>query len=353
MSSVSIRSGSRIVVAGLFTAALLTALSCQNLQKTTVTWDTPPVQLVWPQPPDQPRIQWLGSIHSAADIGQSRAVGQGIVELVFGKKETDLVKPVAVAKNSAGLLVVADPGVPTVHFFDLAQKKYTRPKQKHSALLQSPVGVAVSDDGAVYVADSVSNEILVFNVKGELVSQFGKGILTRPTGLALNAAQDRLFAVDTVGNQVVTFDRAGGKLSAFGRRGNQPGEFNYPTYVATTPSGALCISDSLNFRVQTFQPDGTLVTSLGQAGDVAGSFTRPKGVASDSEGRFYIVDAAFENVQLFDTKGAFLLAFGGSGKGPGEFCLPAALHVDSTNTIWVADSFNQRVQVFRLLENSV
>jgi DNA-binding beta-propeller fold protein YncE len=307
------------------------------------------VRRVWPSAPERPRIEYLGALGSAEDLGRETEWFGRLKAVLFGAERTSMVRPLDVGKNEAGLLVVADPGVPTVHFFDLKQRKYGRLDDEHAALLRSPVGIAIDDAGRVYVSDSVRGRVFVFDEQWKLVDELGEGVLVRPTGVALGPAQERLYVVDTMACRVVVFDRAGREVARFGRRGVGPGEFNSPTYITVAPNGAVGVSDSLNFRVQILGPDGTPRASFGQPGDAAGDFARPKGVSTDSLGNVYVVDAAFENVQIFDPRGSLLLAFGASGTGPGQFYLPAGLFLDPANTIWVADSFNGRVEIFRLL----
>ncbi len=324
------------------------AVSCQSAKDRTPAWNAPHERLVWPQPPEQARIEYVGALHSAADIGERVGFTRSVVNLVVGRKEEGMVKPAAVARNRNGLLIVADPGVPTVHFFDLDRRKYWRPKDKAVTALQSPVGVAVTDAGTVYVADSDARAIFVFDIKARLISQFGQKDFARPTAVALNPAQDRLYVTDTESSQIVTFSLEGVKLSEFGERGENPGQFNYPTFLGVANDGTLCISDSLNFRVQMFTPEGVFKSAWGKMGDTAGSFARPKGVAFDSFGQVYVADGGFENVQIFSPDGGLLLGFGEPGSGPGAFCLPMGMCIDATNTIWVADSYNHRVQAFAL-----
>jgi sugar lactone lactonase YvrE len=312
-------------------------------------WNRPDPRLVWPAPPEPARIQYLGAIHSPADIGLRPGFVRRLVDFVFGKEETALVKPVSLARNRTGLLVVADPAVPTVHFFDLEARRHHRLSGTDAEMLSSPVGVAVDDEGRTYVADSVRRRVFVFDAERELVDEFGVDLLQRPTGVALAPEQDRLYVVDTLACQVVAFDRAGREVARLGRRGVGPGEFNFPTYIAVGSDGAMRISDSLNFRVQVLRPDGAPLGRFGQAGDAPGDFARPKGLATDRAGRIYVVDAGFENVQIFGPDGALLLVFGGPGTLPGEFYLPSGIFLDASDTLWVADSFNGRVQVFQLV----
>jgi len=337
---------------GLATALVLVeSLGCATAAPRPGAWERVAPGLVWPPPPERARIGYLGRIRSGADLGRTEGWLTRLADTVFGKEPMSLVKPISVARNRAGLLVVTDPGIPMVHFFDLQRREYRWLDDELAWLLASPVGVAVDDRGNAYVTDSVRRKVFVFDDQRRLAGEFGGDLLRRPTGIALDSSQERIYVVDTLACQVLTFDRSGRVLGRFGSCGTGPGRFNGPTYVAVTPDGSLAVSDSLNFRIQTFRPDGTPLGSFGRVGDSAGNFARPKGVASDAQGRLYVVDGAFDNVQIFDGEDSrLLMAFGASGDGAGEFNLPVGVFLDSTNTIWVADSFNQCLKVFRLLE---
>ncbi len=323
---------------------------CASGRTPAPAWNQPTVELRWPLLPEPPRIAYVGALTSGDDLGHDSGFLHGFVRLLTGHEQRNMVKPVAVAKNENQLLVVADPAIPTVHFFDLARSRYTRLSRKLSSQLLSPVGIAVADDGIVYVSDSVYARVFVFDGPKRLVGTIGETVLQRPTGLALSPDGNTLYVVDTLSAEVVAFDRNGREVGRLGGRGTGAGSLNFPTYVAVAEDGRLFVSDSLNFRVQVFSPEGRHLMSFGGPGNAAGNFTRPKGVGVDRFGHCFVVDAAFENVQLFDDKGRLLMAFGSSGGGPGQFTLPSGIWVDRRDdTIWVADSYNQRVEAFRLV----
>jgi DNA-binding beta-propeller fold protein YncE len=306
---------------------------------------------VWPAPPEQARIGYLGEIRSAEALGRTKGWLQKLGDRLFGKAPTSLVKPLALARNRMGLLAVTDPGFPTIHFFDLERREYHRLKEDLSSLLGVPVGIALDDEGNAYVTDSARRKVFVFDAQRRLVQAFGEGVLKRPIGIALDPSQQLLYVLDTIACQVFTFELNGRLVSRFGSRGAGPGQMNAPTYIAVAPNGTLAISDTLNFRVHTFTPDGTLLNSFGRVGDSAGAFARPKGIAYDRRGRLYVADGGFDNVQIFDPEGKLLLTVGAPGRDAGQFNLPVGLFLDSTQAIWVADSYNGRVQAFRLLED--
>ncbi len=345
-----------IKVLGLGLAIALTGsgFGCAHSQPNPEpSWKTSGLKQVWPLPPESPRIEHVGTIDAQTFFGQDLGLKNKLLTLIFGHRVSlPMIRPATATKTPAGLLAVADPGVPTVHFFDLNTTKHWELPPKSNARLSSPIGVAVNETGSLYVADSLHGKVFVFDSNGKFSAEFGEESLTRPTGLAFAPGDERLYVVDTLECRVVVFDMNGHKVHSFGHRGTGPGEFNSPTHISIAQDGTINVSDSLNFRVQRFDLDGRFLGAFGEPGDGAGMLTRPKGVASDSFGNIYIVDAAFENVQIFNREGNLLLAFGSPGTGAGEFFLPSGIFIDSDNTIWVADSFNQRIQVFRLLEDT-
>jgi DNA-binding beta-propeller fold protein YncE len=346
------RTQKRLVSVSLWLAAIGLAAAgsaCVSGVPQTGFWERDQPDRVWPEPPEQPRIGYLGAINSARDLGKARSWIQKLGDRIMGAAPMSLVKPLAVARNRNGLLVVTDSSFPTVHFFDLVRREYRWLEADEASVLAMPVGVAVDDQGNAYVTDSVRGRVFVFDSRRRLVGEIGEGVLKRPTGIALGPTQQQLYVVDAVACELFVFEISGRLVRRFGSRGAGPGQLNTPTYVAVSPAGSIAISDTLNFRVQTFAPDGTLLHSFGRAGNSSGDFARPKGVAFDRSGRLYVVDGGFDNVQIFDPEGRLLLVLGASGRGAGQFNLPVGLFLDSNDTLWVADSYNARVQAFRLL----
>jgi DNA-binding beta-propeller fold protein YncE len=262
-----------------------------------------------------------------------------------GSESAQFVRPFYVAVDDAGNLLFTDTGANAVCCLDSSRKKWLRWEQVGKTRFLSPVAVARHKD-TIYVADSGLGEVLAFSPEGKLHFELTHE-LERPSGLAL--AGERLFVADVQRHQVVIFDLRGGFISKFGRRGGNPGEFNFPTHIAADSNGRLLVTDSLNCRIQIFDSSGQLQRVVGSAGDSPGNFSRPKGVAVDKFGHIYVVDALFDNVQVFDDQGRLLLNWGEAGSGPGQFWLPNGIAVSRENDIYVADSYNHRIQLFRYI----
>ncbi|MFO0974135.1 MAG: 6-bladed beta-propeller [Phycisphaerae bacterium] len=260
----------------------------------------------------------------------------------------ELSAPTGVAVSPQERVFVADPPAGCVHLLDLRTRRYRALRSAGATPLVAPADVAIGD-GRVFVSDAGRGVIDVFSESGDYQSTW-PATLRRPAGVAWDAARQRLYVVDAAAHGCVGFSAAGVEQVRFGQRGVEPGQFNFPTFVACDARLGVIVTDSLNARVQRFSPEGQFIATFGKKGDAAGDFSLPKGVAADAAGHIYVADAHFENVQLFDDAGRLLLAFGSEGQGPGEFWLPAKLCFDGQSRLWVADSYNRRVQVFRLLD---
>lgn len=274
-----------------------------------------------------------------------------LLEWVAGPAELSrMLRPYGMAEDSSGRLIVADPGLGTVHIFDFERRRHQVLRGRKRERFHSPIGVAIDADDNIYVTDSERAAIYVFNRKGKFLRALGRGrqsgVLQRPTGLALDPVRRVIYLTDTRRHQVLVLNLKGELLRVIGGRGSGPGQFNYPTAL-TLANEKLYVVDAMNFRIQMLTREGEFLRSFGQLGNRSGTLNRPKGIAVDSDGNLYVVDALFETVQIFDTEGRLLYFFGSTGDGPEEFQLPSAIHIAPRDRIYVADSLNRRVQVFR------
>jgi DNA-binding beta-propeller fold protein YncE len=313
-----------------------------------------PRQLTWPLPPETPRVRYIDTYHGADDFKPPKKTGWKT--LLLGDDEASrpsdmLVKPYGVAVSDAGRVYVTDTAARRVFVFDPEIKKVSFLGESGQGKLMKPTGVAVDDDGKVFIADATLNRVFGYGPAGNLVIAIGHdGELQAPSGLATDRDRKLLYLADSSKHQILCYSTVNGSsVRSIGRRGSEPGEFNFPTNLFVDAKGQLYVADTLNFRIQVFGPDGRFLRAFGVQGDAAGTFNRPKGVAVDSEGHIYVADSSFNNFQIFDPDGTLLLSVGSGGREAGEFQLPAGLFIDSLDRIFVADQGNSRVQAFQYL----
>lgn len=313
------RGGTALAASILLVALVLATGGCA----TTGPGDEGPI--FYPLPPQRPRIQFLTSFASAADVeGEASLLMKFLVGDVRSARR--LRKPTGLAAHG-GVIYVADPGWDTVLVLDLEQRLFTAIGDRGEGKLRVPVAVAIDTEGHVFVADTGRNQVLEFNARKEFIWAYGDPSVMRPTGVAVD--EDFLYVVDRGQHRVEVIDRRTKKtVRRFGKYGEREGYFNIPTSICRDDKGRLYVTDMANFRVQQFDAKGQFIRSFGFLGDGPGTFARPRGLAIDRDGHLYTADGAFENVQIWDSRSAqVLLAFGGAGTGPGDMYLPAGVHV--------------------------
>jgi DNA-binding beta-propeller fold protein YncE len=327
-------------------------LLVQGCVKQTGELREPLPEIVWPQPPDNPRIRFVNVVSRPEDLQIKSTAFRRFVDYFTGKTDMAMVAPYGVATDSAGRLYVVDTALKTVHVFDVSAVDYYTFSTKDSSLV-SPIDIAIDyKKGYIYVSDSGGKTVKIFKDRGRFfVGEIGKGVFDRPTGVAINEKTSELLVVDTLNASILRYDlNDHGFKGILGGDGSATGGFHFPTNIYVTKDGMILVSDSLNFRVQMFSPEGNFLRMFGSEGDQSGYFTRPRGVASDSDGNIYVVDALFDNIQIFNNQGELLMAFGSHGKGYGEFWLPTGIFIDRNDMIYVSDSYNKRIQIFEYLK---
>jgi DNA-binding beta-propeller fold protein YncE len=324
---------------------------------------------VWPAPQtlEVPRYRYIGQLTGEANFQAAAAPGAsgGLRKAwswLVGLSDREpsavvLQRPQTGMVDARGRVLVTDVSRGAVFVFDEAQGKLAvweqaTPQQRFVA----PVGIAAGPDGQVYVADAELGRVFRLGADGQPQGELGAGLLRRPTGLARDPRQGRLFVADTQAHDIKVFDDQGRLIDRWGQRGDEGGEarggprgdLNAPTHI-TWAQGTLYVTDTLNARIVAFDEAGLPQRQFGRRGLYIGNLVRPKGVAADDEGNVYVVESMHDNLLVFDNQAQFLLSIGGTGSEVGKFYLPAGVWVDGKNRVFVADMFNGRVVVFQFL----
>ncbi|HMQ28694.1 MAG TPA: hypothetical protein PKA98_22090, partial [Acidimicrobiales bacterium] len=178
-------------------------------------------------------------------------------------------------------------------------------------LFQSPAGIAVDDDGYVYVVDQGNNRIQKFTADGTFVTTWGNpnplpgsanGQFDNPEGIAVH--DGTVYVVDSFNHRVQRFSTTGTFLGAWGTNGTGPGQFQGPKGVGIDAAGNAYVSDYGNDRIQKFTATGTFVSTWGEEGSDLGEFNDPHGVAVDeTSGDLYVAELNNNRVQAFGYRG--------------------------------------------------
>ncbi len=307
-------------------------------------------RLVWPPPPDTPKVQFIREIKKIEDFEEDKGFFSRFLDIVFGKKKKIMVKPFG-SYIKGNKLYFTDTGSKAVFIFDFKRKSVKIIDHIGDYALSSPIDVVVDSKGRIYISDSVLGTVFITNEDGDFLGKIGSTTIIRPTGLAVDNKRNRLFITDTVGGKIYVVSLKDGKLiMKIGKLGTGKGEFNRPTFITLDRKGNLYVVDSMNARIQIFDKNGVFLRMFGERGTVIGTFANPRGIAVDSDGNIYVSDTLLSAVQVFDPKGRLLLVIGNYGTGKGQFAYPADISISKDNYIFVSDSYNMRIQVLRYLK---
>ncbi len=312
--------------------------------------------LAYPPPPESPRFFFERTIRSSFDVKEITGTDKlRIFATGTLGTATGLSKPYGIAVRK-GRIYVTDTVKRAVLMFDVPSKKFKLIGTEGPGALAKPIGIAITNEGEIFVADNSAKRIVVFDEDGNYLRAFGdRSILKRPSGVAVSPDGMRAYVIDTGGvttqaHHLYIFNAKTGELEkTIGTRGRQNGEFNLALQVTTAQDGTVYVTDSGNFRVQAFNPDGSHKLSFGTVGRKIGNFARPKGIATDPEGNIYVVDSAFGNFQIFNDKAQLLMFIGQRSQqaAPGRYMLPAGIAVDEDGRVYIVDQFFRKIDIFR------
>ncbi|MDB4929502.1 MAG: repeat-containing protein [Myxococcaceae bacterium] len=206
------------------------------------------------------------------------------------------------------------------------------------AVLDLPVGVAISPAGEVYIADQANQRIRRVNGMDVISTFVGTGMagyagdngpalmaqLRNPVGQAASPAgridfdsTGNLYIADTGNNAIRRVTPAGvittvagtGVAGATGDGGPATmATLNQPTDVEVGPDGTLYIADTQNSCVRAVGADGNIRTVAGRCGTrgfegdgaspLMARLDRPYGVETDNAGRLFIADTYNQRIRV-------------------------------------------------------
>jgi sugar lactone lactonase YvrE len=227
-----------------------------------------------------------------------------------------------------------------------AKKKKDKKKKKSSNSFIVLI-IAVLLVGTVVLVSKVKKGESVKLIKAEVLAEFDgtenkAGKLNSPRGLAISN-DNFLYVADLNNHRICKFTLDGKMVNCFGKKGNKNGEFNEPSGVAIDNQNNVYVADSWNGRIQKFSPDGKYVMEIG---GVKAGFYSPRNVAVNKYGILFVADTGTSRVHRFDLGGNRVgKPTGGAGKGRDKFLEVFSIAFDSKNNVYVTDAGNKRIVV--------
>lgn len=219
-------------------------------------------------------------------------------------------RPLAVTADQNEVIYISNRVNGRLHMVDF-QQRVSKPLPHHSIRFALPADAVFDRRRFFYVVDSKLAKIIRLDAAGRVVDEFGQGLLTFPTGIALDVKNQRILVAE---------------------------------------HGGIPTKDGSEWMIHVFSLNGTRITRLVKSGAASGKLTRAQGLAVDSHGRIYVADPFQGRVNVYSEKGVFLAQIGVFGRAPGELRLPMDVAVDARDRIWVASMNNGAVEVYEITD---
>ena len=198
-----------------------------------------------------------------------------------------------------------------------------------AAPFSDPFGVAIADDGTVYVADGGDgNRILRISLDGKVTVLAGgregfadgtgaSAAFNTPSALALDR-KGNLYVADTGNNAIrrvapdgIVTTIAGGGAAGYADGKGAQARFNGPVGITVDRKGVIYVADTYNDRIRRIAADGTVATiaGSGQPGDadgaaLAAAFDTPTALAVAADGTLFVADTGNHAVRKIASDGA-------------------------------------------------
>lgn len=180
-----------------------------------------------------------------------------------------------------------------------------------------PRGVAVDDDGNVYVSDYWHQWVQKFGPDGTLSARWGigrgsePGTLNFPGGIAVDNARAYLYIANREQHVVDRWNLADGSFSARLVPARRPGTLPaWPRDVAVDEAtGRIYVADTSNGRFIVLSESGETVATVSTYGEPAQPLGMPTSVSVDEGGNVYVGDWKHSLVDVYDTDGNWIRSF--------------------------------------------
>ncbi|NLE45162.1 MAG: TIGR03663 family protein [Chloroflexi bacterium] len=282
-----------------------------------------------------------------------------------GAAEGQLQAPRGVTVDAEGNIYVADSGNHRIAKFAsdgaflAAWGTYSMVEDEVSGVVgfNEPWGIALDAEGNLYVADTWNHRIQKLDAEGRFVTSWGRfgqqSVVDAhgeyeffgPRGIAIGD-DGSIYVTDTGNKRVLVFGPQGEFQREWGGGGVLDGYLDEPVGIAIGPDGLVYVADTWNARVQVFDAQGDFVRQWPLEGLEELTIEDKPHIAVDSRGYVYVTDPSEYRVLVFDSFGEFVMAFGQYGFDDRSFAYPTGVAIGQADEIYVTDARSGRVLIY-------
>jgi DNA-binding beta-propeller fold protein YncE len=214
--------------------------------------------------------------------------------------------PRAAAFLPGGVLLVGEAASGTVKGYDADGRVVLTLGNPHGEFL-TPNDIAVNPaTGLIYVADSARDSVGVYRATdGALQFRFGEsgtgpGQLRFPISVAVNPRLDEAYVGDSRNRRIAVFDAGTGAFRRnIGGAGGDDGDISFVGGLFVDADDRLFAVESLGSYVQMLDPDGGFIGRIGEHGNGPARLRTPKAVVIDRYNRLLVTSFLDDGIEVW------------------------------------------------------
>ncbi len=229
-------------------------------------------------------------------------------------------------------------------------------KGKGGDVTRSSGGLAISDKLGIFTSDTPGNRLQKFSIEGKWQANIGEstgffdsksreGRMIRPSGVAIND-DGTIYVADTGNRRIDAFSPEGVFVFSIGPKVGSY-ELQEPVAVAWDKAGFLYFVDKTLKKVFKCEPSGAFLAAWGEEGSGAGQFSAPVSIAFDGENYLYTLDGELKRVSVHTRDGKWLTDFFAAGRAERELTAPSAIAIQGQRLV-ISDKGKGKVVSFDL-----
>ncbi len=258
----------RVLQLFILSFAVILLFSCSGSKETV----KPKELIIYPAPPEKPRIQYLTSISNSTDITGEQS---GFMASVIGEEEVrSLNKPYGISIHK-GKIYICDTMLGGLIIIDLNNSTFENFIPKGLGQLKKPINCFIDSEGKLYVTDSQREQVVVFDAGGNYITSFGEKQEAKPIDIFVD--QSNIWVADLKNHKVNVYDK-----TTFDYQYSIPKDNADSLATLYSPTNLfvrnkkLYVSDFGDFNIKIYTKEGDYLQTIGSYGRNLGQFVRQK-----------------------------------------------------------------------------
>ena len=296
-------------------------------------------------------VSWTGGFHGESKVLVNLRDYSDIkqeIKIIHKYSRRHLTGPYLLAKGPNNEIIVRSTKKLVVYDKHLHYSHVIGKTGKGCAnIFKAITGIAVDNNGYLYVADRDLHLILKFTLNGMPISIIGSegtadGQFRSPYGLLLTQSQE-LFVCDFSNHRIQVF-KDDQFLYCFGCQGSEPGTFNYPIDLTMNNSEDQLYVTDCSHKIQVFTAQGQFLKVFGcNLADVPYQLRNPIGIHYTPDGHLLVSSYGSHCVMVFKEDGKLISTIEGTYQGRERFSHPCGVVMLDNGQIVIAGSYNRLV----------